>query len=432
MEASILGSGISGLSAAYHLKKYGVKTTIYEKDAEVGGLCKSKKYGDMVFDYGVHVSFTTNNYVRDLFDVSVNGSYEEKQFASQNYWRGHWVKHEPQNNLYSLPKEVIKKSLMDFFNARYEDHSEIRNYGDWCRKKFGKFFAQNFSDVYTKKFWTVVSQQLTIDWIETRLNPPDIETIIDGALGIFRENNHYVKTFRYPKVGGYASFLKILYSDLDIRLNTFPVEIDLKRKELRLNTGEVKSYEVLVSSIPLPQFIKLSKNVPKKILDATNRLKWTSLLMLNFWTEQKIDRPSQWNYYYDEEIPYSRIFYMSKFAESNAPENCETLQVEIPYSQSNPLSIKKTELINKVVHNLSETERIPMNKLHYLGDINIEYGYVIYDFNREEAVKTINHFLNENGVHCCGRFGEWRYLWSDQSLLSGKQIADYLGSKVQS
>lgn len=423
MEITILGAGISGLSAGYHLKEHGFEVRLYEKEKEVGGLCRSKRYGNLIFDYGVHVSFTSDEYVRSFLAKSVNVAYEEKQVSCLNYWHGYWIKHEPQNNLHSLPKGVIRNSLIDFIRARYENRSEIKNYRDWCHKKFGKFFAEHFTNKYTKKFWTVDPKELTTDWIETRLDQPDLKTLLDGALDIPRDNRHYITTFRYPREGGYASFLRILETELDIQLETHPIEIDFERKELRLNTGQVKPYEILISTIPLPELIKYIKNVPKDVINATNCLKWTSLLMLNFYMERKSDTPSQWNYYYDEEIPYSRLFYMSKFATNNAPGNCETLQVEIPYSRDKPLTGGREELIDKVVQCIHKTENIDFNEIHYLGDINIEYGYVIYDANRKKALETIHKFLDDNGIHYCGRFGEWAYLWSDQAFLSGKRAA---------
>ena len=39
METVILGSGISGISAGYHLQKNGEKAVIYERDSDWGGLC---------------------------------------------------------------------------------------------------------------------------------------------------------------------------------------------------------------------------------------------------------------------------------------------------------------------------------------------------------------------------------------------------------
>jgi hypothetical protein len=36
--------------------------------------------------------------------------------------------------------------------------------------------------------------------------------------------------------------------------------------------------------------------------------------------------------------------------------------------------------------------------------------------------------LKLNNIKYIGRFGEWDYLWSDQSLLSGKKVADQFSS----
>lgn len=433
MRVIILGGGVSGLSAGYHLKKDGFEVTLYEKEDEAGGLCRSKKYNDMIFDYGVHVSFTSDEYVKNLFAKSVNYKYEENEVSCLNYWNGYWIKHEPQNNLHSLPKEIIKKSLVDFIHAKYRDknRAEIKNYRDWCYKNFGQFFAENFTNKYTRKFWTVDPQKLNTDWIGTRLHRPNLETIIDGALDITRSNDHYVNTFRYPKEGGYKSFLKVFENNLDIRLKIYPIEIDIEQKKVYLSTGEVKKYDTLVSSIPLPEFIKCIRNAPKHVLKATTFLKWTSLLMLNFYTKRKINTLSQWNYYYDEDIPYSRIFYMSKFAKNNSPDSYTTLQIEIPYSKDKPIILRKEELINKVIQCIHKTENIGCDEINYLGDINIEYSYVIYDFNRKKSLKIIHKFLGDNGIYCCGRFGEWAYLWSDQALISGKIIADRLFGKLK-
>ena len=218
---------------------------------------------------------------------------------------------------------------------------------------------------------------------------------------------------------------------MDIRLKTYPIEIDIEQKEVHLNSGEVKKYDALISSIPLPELIKCIKNVPKYILKSTRFLKWTSLLMLNFYVKRKISKLSQWNYYYDEDIPYSRIFYMSKFTKNNSLDGYITLQIEIPYSKDKPIILEKEELINRVIQCIHKTENIGCDEINYLGDINIDYGYVIYDFNRKKSLKIIHKFLDDNSIYYCGRFGEWAYLWSDQALISGKIIADKIIERIK-
>jgi len=51
----------------------------------------------------------------------------------------------------------------------------------------------------------------------------------------------------------------------------------------------------------------------------------------------------------------------------------------------------------------------------------IPYGNVIFYKGMEDDRMVVMNHATESGVISCGRFGEWDYLWSNQSLLSGYQ-----------
>ena len=61
---TIVGAGLAGLSAAYHLNK---EYTILERETTVGGLCKSININGYTFDYAPHILFTRNPYTKQLF-----------------------------------------------------------------------------------------------------------------------------------------------------------------------------------------------------------------------------------------------------------------------------------------------------------------------------------------------------------------------------
>ena len=53
-------------------------------------------------------------------------------------------------------------------------------------------------------------------------------------------------------------------------------------------------------------------------------------------------------------------------------------------------------------------------------DVRYEkYANVIFDQNIYTMRKIVRDYLWSIGIETIGRFGEWDYLWSDQSLLSG-------------
>jgi len=57
----IIGAGLAGLSTAYHLKDRDYH--IYEREGEVGGLCRSFKQDGFTFDYTsqpIHPTAHTN------------------------------------------------------------------------------------------------------------------------------------------------------------------------------------------------------------------------------------------------------------------------------------------------------------------------------------------------------------------------------------
>lgn len=61
---AILGAGISGISAAYHLKERGIDSVIFEKDSDWGGLCGNFEFNGFKFDKAIHLSFTEDEYVK--------------------------------------------------------------------------------------------------------------------------------------------------------------------------------------------------------------------------------------------------------------------------------------------------------------------------------------------------------------------------------
>ena len=59
----IIGAGLSGLSAAYHLRN---NYKILEKDSRVGGLCKSERIDGFTFDYTGHLIHLHYDYTKKL------------------------------------------------------------------------------------------------------------------------------------------------------------------------------------------------------------------------------------------------------------------------------------------------------------------------------------------------------------------------------
>jgi hypothetical protein len=57
------------------------------------------------------------------------------------------------------------------------------------------------------------------------------------------------------------------------------------------------------------------------------------------------------------------------------------------------------------------------------------FAYVIPQWHKDAAVKTIKEYLQQHEIYTVGRFGEWAYYNTDHAILSGKRAAEQIKEK---
>ena len=64
---------------------------------------------------------------------------------------------------------------------------------------------------------------------------------------------------------------------------------------------------------------------------------------------------------------------------------------------------------------LRETDRILFRHA-----MHIPYANVIFDLESTQSAAAVKGFLDDIGIGYCGRYGDWAYIWTDQSFVSGE------------
>jgi hypothetical protein len=59
----------------------------------------------------------------------------------------------------------------------------------------------------------------------------------------------------------------------------------------------------------------------------------------------------------------------------------------------------------------------------------LPYANIIFDLDRAAALNTVHGYLDDLGIAYCGRYGDWGYMWTDESFKSGELAADKLLSR---
>ena len=279
MGTVILGSGIAGISAGYHLEKSGEKVVIYEKNNDWGGLCGNFTIDGFRFDKFVHFTFTDDPYINGIFEKS-SPLYDHPSI-SYNYYNGYWLKHPAQNNLAPLPTEEKVNIITDFINRKQIPIEEIKDYAQWLEVQYGNYFAHNFPFKYTRKYWGLEANELETKWVGNRMYSPDLSQVLRGSYEVQDETFYYTKYMRYPKKGGFRSILDDCRKGLDIRFNKEVVKINPKEKIVTFKDGTSEKYERLISSLPLPEIVNMIDDIPKEVVEAGKNLHNTCGFMVS-------------------------------------------------------------------------------------------------------------------------------------------------------
>ncbi len=452
----ILGAGLSGLSCSWHLGHE--RCLLLEKDAKPFGHIAAEQRDGFTWDPGPHVSFTKHEYVRTLFAESVGGEFDEYEVNTGNYYRGHWIDHPAQSALHQVPEPLRSQCLESFLQTRTAEPGTAaapQNYQQWLERAFGPAFANHFPAAYTRKYWTREPADLTTSWVGQRVFYPAVDDVVAGSKGPLERKTHYITKVRYPRRGGYQSFAGKLAVGANIRFGAEVIAVDLDARQVFTGDGRCCPFDRLINTLPLPLFVNLCRGVPDGVRQAAAALSCSQLLLVNVRAPHATLRPENWIYVYDEDKLSTRIHYVEKLTPGNAPPGWTGVQAEVYFSRHRPLSASPEQVGERVVDELIEMGLIDSAACADSEQISHHVRYcpwanVIFDHDTVPALDTIWSWLETKGLAreaddldpltdwnalpaqrpapgrlaMAGRFGQWKYYWTDDCVLRGRQLHD--------
>ena len=425
-QVAVLGAGLAGLAAAGRARELGLEVDLYERHPYVGGHAYSHEIDGFTFDEGPHVSFTKRPEIQQLFADALEGDFLEHRSVITNFWRGHEITHPAQTNLHGLPAEVVGRCIVDFVKARYEEEHEVQTYADWCHQGLGRAFSEEFTFRYTRKYWTTEASNMSTDWVGTRMYPPKLEEVVRGALAPGEEgaNHHYLTGYRYPRTGGFGSYVRAVSRGVEAHLEHDLVGVDLGRRRLEFANGKAAHFDTLINTLPLPELVRRISDAPHEVREAAEQLVCTSVEVINVGLGRDEGFPAaHWMYFYDEDTIFSRANLPHRLSPYNVPQGCGSIQLEVYHSRYRPLPVEDVlsrtmdDLVREGLMERGEEVRVAHRQ-------SIAYANVLFDLARARNLGIVQEYLQSNGVLPAGRYGEWAYLWTDDSIVSGWAAAE--------
>lgn len=423
---AILGAGPAGLSAAYYLKS---DYSVWEKNDEIGGGCRTEKIDGFSFDYGGHIFYARNQEIRSLINTLVKDNLRHLPREAWIYSKGTYTRYPFQANLYGLPVEVVKECILGLMEAklRYgEKRRSFANLEDFIYKVFGKGIAKHFMIPFNQKQWAAPLKEMTTEWMGEFVPLPPLEEVLDGSLRMAPRCIGINANFIYPQKGGIQALFNAFTPHVhNLHLNSEVTSISLKNKSFEINGQKKCHYEKLISTLPLVELIRILDSPPREIKAASEKLRWTSLYIVNV----GVDRPSLSEkhrvYYPEKDFIFHKLGFYQNQSPAMVPSGKSSVSAEVSFSQNRP--INRDTLVERTIEDLRRAGILhPEDKIMLTHILVLPYAYVIYDHQRKDAVGFIKNYLEKNDIHLCGRYAQWEYQNMEQNILAGKTLAERL------
>ena len=422
-ETVILGAGLTGMSTAAHLKK---DYELFEKEARPGGLVQTHERGGFRFDLTGHWLHLRDRGIRRMVEKLMPGGMAEIRRDSRIFSKNVYTCYPFQTNTYGLPVETVKEIIHGFIEATISNppKGKPKNFEEWVLKHMGGGIAKHFMIPYNEKLWLTHPRDMTPLWCQIYVPKPSLDEILDGALRPPKKSIGYNASFLYPKRGGIGALSKALAATLDrnhLHYGLEPKAIHAKKHKLVLSDGRCIGYRRLVSSIPLPELVKLIADAPASVRNAAAKLRWNQVCYFNVAVAKPTGVPAHWVYFPERKFNFYRAGCYSNAAGGMAPRGESSLYVEISHRGGLPgeKALWKRSLKNLVASGFVKRE----GDVRFYEMRNIPCAYVVFDHNYTPSLKAIRPWLDKYGILSIGRYGRWTYNAMENALIDGREAA---------
>ena len=433
----IIGAGPAGLAAASELNKKKLKSTIFEKSNVVGGLARTVKLGNNLFDIGPHRFFTKNKEINKFFiDYAGKDLIKVKRLTRILY----------QNKLFNYPLSPINTFFtigiyngllifISYLSSLLFYKKKISSFEDWVIKNFGKKLYYTFFKTYTEKVWGISCKQIGSDWASQRIKGLNFASIILSFFFKKTKAKSLVDEFYYLKFGAgnlYENIKKKLLTKKNkIIFNQKVVKYNFDQKTLNIKSviiegKDLKRKEVLgdffLSSAPITEVIKsFNIKLPNNIKKIIYSLKYRNHIGVKLVIKGKIFEDN-WIYVHSPEVKVARISNYKNFSKYMG-ENKESNPVTMEYfcnendkfwnlSDDTIISIAKREL-----------EFLKLVKINQITDsyvIRSEKAYPVIEKGYQKKIDEIKKWLSQiKNFIPIGRTGMFKYNNQDHAILTG-------------
>jgi len=392
----ILGAGPSGLALAARLQQLGEKSfLVLEKEAEAGGLCRSKVVDGSPLDIGGgHFLDVRRKHVLDfVFQFLPQAEWELFTRITKIRTSQFEIDYPYEANIWQLPVGDQVKHLMSIMRAGSNQGFPMpKNFRDWITWKLGDEIAQNYMLPYNAKIFFPHLDELGTYWLEKLPDVSFEDTLRSCLERAPRGKLPAHGQFYYPKQYGYGELFSRLGETIRDKLLFNAPVVHFDFHTLTIN-HEIQA-DWVINTIPWHE-MSHGQGMPAKVSRDIQDLKYSSIDIV--YRPQNDDTAAHWTYFPDEALPYHRILYRHNFLKGSRGY----------WEEVNSLRLDEGE--HPIHHN--------------------PYAYPLNTRRKPTAIKRILDWARSRSIIGLGRWGEWEHMNSDVAMERSLKLAGQLAGQ---
>jgi protoporphyrinogen oxidase len=399
----ILGAGPSGLSFAHRLKEIGEESfLILEKEADAGGLCRSRTVDGSALDIGGgHLLDTKRKDVlKFLFQFLPRDNWNHFKRNTTIWLNNREINYPLESNLYQLSEEDQVEHICALALSGEQQGKPVPSSFDaWIRWKFGSKIAEDYMIPYNKKIWSIDLNNLGTNWLY-KLPAVNFHDIVKSCITKKPQGKIPAHSeFLYPKEGGYGRLWEVVAGQLEekIKYNQKIEEIDTDALLVKTNSQQFSAKQI-ISTIPWNHWLGKA-NLPAQIEENIQKLEHTSLEV--GYHRENLKTDAHWIYLPDESVPHHRILNRRTFVTNSRGYWTETNMKRVSMPREKP----EWSFVN-------------------------EFAYPVDTREKPTAIKSVLEWASSRNIHGLGRWGRWEHMNSDVAVEEALALVDELRRKA--
>lgn len=336
---AILGGGPAGLGVAFYADRAGLPFELYEGSPDLGGMCRTLRHGDHLYDRGAHRFHDRDPEItRDIVEL-MGEELVRVEAPSAILDGGRFIDFPPTplNVMFAYGFREAGRICLDLLRSGWRRRPAAVSFEDFAVRRFGETLARRILLNYSAKLWGLPTDQLSPDIATRRLQGMTLRSLLYELVFPGGKTEHIDGSFLYPR-GGYGRIADALAGSLPAESIHTGFEIQGLEcdggevRRIRFSGGRTREVEDrVVSTLPLPFLVRLLGDaLPEPAREAASRLRFrhVRLLFLRLDRSRVSGRASI--YIPDPAFCVSRISEPKNRSAAMAPEKETSLIVEAP------------------------------------------------------------------------------------------------------